>query len=161
MSKNTKEFFLKGLTAETIDGIFNTDNTDSSYRLSGRKGKSMEVRLSGKQSIFEEIAAEYERYIRLGALREGEKLPSVRTLAMQLGVNPNTVERAYAELERRGFVRTFPKKGAFVCAPPDADAVQEARVRIRALRAAGLKKEDALAVIEEVYGESVTGGKND
>lgn len=121
----------------------------------------MEVRLSGKQSIFEEIAAEYERYIRLGALREGEKLPSVRTLAMQLGVNPNTVERAYAELERRGFVRTFPKKGAFVCAPPDADAVQEARVRIRALWAAGLKKEDALAVIEEVYGESVTGGKND
>ena len=66
-----------------------------------------------------------------------------------------------AELERRGFVRTFPKKGAFVCAPPDADAVQEARVRIRALRAAGLKKEDALAVIEEVYGESITGGKND
>ena len=71
------------------------------------------------------------------------------------------MERAYAELERRGFVRTFPKKGAFVCAPPDADAVQEARVRIRALKAAGLKKEDALAVIEEVYGESVTGGKND
>ena len=99
----------------------------------------MEVRLSGKQSIFEEIAAEYERYIRLGALREGEKLPSVRTLAMQLGVNPNTVERAYAELERRGFVRTFPKKGAFVCAPPDADAVQEARVRIRALRAASMR----------------------
>ncbi|HIX09095.1 MAG TPA: GntR family transcriptional regulator [Firmicutes bacterium] len=113
----------------------------------------MEVRLSGKRNIFEEIAQEYERFIRLGALREGEKLPSVRALAMQLGVNPNTVERAYALLEQRGLVVTLPKKGVFVCAPhTESAAVSEARRHIRSLKHAGLKKEELLAVVEEVYG---------
>lgn len=70
----------------------------------------MEIRLRGKKSISEEIAGEYEKLIRYGALREGEKLPSCRALALELGINPNTVERAFAELERRGLVRTIPKR---------------------------------------------------
>lgn len=84
----------------------------------------MEVYLSGKRNIYEEIVETYAKYIRTGALRAGEKLPSCRGLAMQLGINPNTVERAYSELEKRGLIRTLPKKGAFVRAeaeekPPD------------------------------------------
>ena len=74
----------------------------------------MEVYLSGKRNIYEEIVETYTKYIRTGALRAGEKLPSCRGLAMQLGINPNTVERAYSELEKRGLIRTLPKKGAFV-----------------------------------------------
>lgn len=85
----------------------------------------MEVYLSGKRNIYEEIVETYAKYIRTGALRAGEKLPSCRGLAMQLGINPNTVERAYSELEKRGLIRTLPKKGAFVRGeaeekPPDA-----------------------------------------
>ena len=113
----------------------------------------MEVRLSGKQNIFEEIASEYERYIRLGALREGEKLPSVRTLAMQLGVNPNTVERAYALLEQKGLVFTLSKKGVFVCAqktePPLYD---EARRHVAALRSAGGQREEQISGVTGIYG---------
>ena len=117
----------------------------------------MEVRLSGKQNIFEEIAAEYERYIRLGVLQEGEKLPSVRALALQLGINPNTVERAYARLEERGLIYTLPKKGAFVSGQKAETAiVEEARRHVKALRDAGLKKEELAAVAEEVYGEGET-----
>lgn len=87
----------------------------------------MEVYLSGKRNIYEEIVETYAKYIRTGALRAGEKLPSCRGLAMQLGINPNTVERAYSELEKRGLIRTLPKKGAFVRGeaaekPPDAEA---------------------------------------
>ena len=74
----------------------------------------MEVRLTGKKSIYEEITDTYERYIRLGVLREGERLPSVRALAVKLWINPNTVERAYTELEARGLIRTIPKKGVYV-----------------------------------------------
>lgn len=74
----------------------------------------MEVYLSGKRNIYEEIVETYAKYIRTGALRAGEKLPSCRGLAMQLGINPNTVERAYSELEKRGLICTLPKKGAFV-----------------------------------------------
>lgn len=116
----------------------------------------MHVRLSGKSNIFEEIAQEYERYIRLGAFREGEKLPSVRALAEQLGVNPNTVERAYALLEERGMVRTLPKKGVFVCAREDA--LSEARRHIFALRSAGMSREQVLLAVEQVYSEDGQGG---
>ena len=90
---------------------------------------AMEVYLSGKRNIYEEIVETYAKYIRTGALRAGEKLPSCRGLAMQLGINPNTVERAYSELEKRGLIRTLPKKGAFVRAeaeeqPPDVPGTE-------------------------------------
>ena len=92
----------------------------------------MEVYLSGKRNIYEEIVETYAKYICTGALRAGEKLPSCRGLAMQLGINPNTVERAYSELEKRGLIRTLPKKGAFVRAeaeekPPDVPGTESGR----------------------------------
>ena len=92
----------------------------------------MEVYLSGKRNIYEEIVETYAKYIRTGALRAGEKLPSCRGLAMQLGINPNTVERAYSELEKRGLIRTLPKKGAFVRAeaeekPPDVPGTESGK----------------------------------
>ena len=55
----------------------------------------MNIRITGKRSVYLEIAEEYKRFIRLGVLSDGDKLPSVRALAVELGINPNTVERAY------------------------------------------------------------------
>lgn len=117
----------------------------------------MEIRLTGKKSIYEEITEAYERYIRLGALREGERLPSVRALAMRLGVNPNTVDRAYGELEARGLIRTIPKKGVFVNTAGQKPTLYEvAKGQLAALRGEGLTREEALRTIEEVYsGEEV------
>ena len=97
----------------------------------------MEVYLSGKRNIYEEIVETYAKYIRTGALRAGEKLPSCRGLAMQLGINPNTVERAYSELEKRGLIRTLPKKGAFVRAeaeekPPDVPGMESGEAGVPA-----------------------------
>ena len=99
----------------------------------------MEIFLRGKKNISEEIAEEYEKYIRCGALREGEKLPSCR---------------AFSGLERRGLVRTLPKKGVFVCARgPESHAEEEAERQLRALKAAGLTREQALSVLHKVFGE--------
>lgn len=114
----------------------------------------MDVRLSGKRSIYEDIVEEYARFIRLGVLREGEKLPSCRALAMQLGINPNTVERAFGELERRGLVRTIPKKGAFVHRMDDAaeHARAEAVRQLKEMRAAGLTAREVYALAREVFG---------
>jgi GntR family transcriptional regulator len=53
-----------------------------------------------------------------GTLRRGEQLPSVRDVAATLGINPNTVNRAYAELEREGVVETRRGRGTFVAAAP-------------------------------------------
>ena len=113
----------------------------------------MEVRLTGKKSIYEEITDTYERYIRLGVLREGERLPSVRALAVKLGINPNTVERAYTELETRGLIRTIPKKGVYVLgAQAHSRIYEEARHQLSVLRDAGLTQKEAQEALEEVYG---------
>lgn len=113
----------------------------------------MEVRLTGKKSIYEEITDTYERYIRLGVLREGERLPSVRALAVKLGINPNTVERAYTELEARGLIRTIPKKGVYVLGSQAHSRVyEEARHQLSVLKDAGLTEREARAALEEVYG---------
>ena len=113
----------------------------------------MEVRLTGKKSIYEEITDTYERYIRLGVLREGERLPSVRALAVKLGINPNTVERAYIELEARGLIRTIPKKGVYVLgAQAHSRIYEEARHQLSVLKDAGLTEREARAALEEVYG---------
>ena len=113
----------------------------------------MEIRLRGQKNISEEIAEEYEKLIRFNVLREGEKLPSCRALALQLGINPNTAERAFAELERRGLVKTIPKKGVFVCSSGETLVYEEAKRQLSAIRKAGLPKEELLALIEEVYKE--------
>ena len=63
----------------------------------------------------------FRSQIAAGILAQGEKLPSVRELASQLSINPNTIQRAYRELEQLGLVRTIPGKGCFVCGTDSAD----------------------------------------
>ena len=53
--------------------------------------------------------------ITAGVLQNGDKLPSVRELAAQLAINPNTIQRAYRELEMQGYIASVPGKGSFVC----------------------------------------------
>jgi len=64
--------------------------------------------------IFEQIADYYEKLITIGAIEPDTKITSVRNLSMELSINPNTVQKAYGELERRGYIYTVPGKGAFV-----------------------------------------------
>ena len=64
--------------------------------------------------IYVQILAEYKRLILSGALERGAKLPSVRELAGQLAINPNTIQRAYRELESAGYIYTVSGKGTFV-----------------------------------------------
>ena len=61
------------------------------------------------------------RLIVTGALAEGERLPSVRELAGQLAINPNTIQRAYRELESEGFIYSMTGKGSFVAPLQEVD----------------------------------------
>jgi GntR family transcriptional regulator len=110
---------------------------------------------SGKQNVYEEIAEQYKEYIRLGLLASGEKLPSVRAAAIELGVNPNTVARAYARLEEDGYVKSLPKKGIYVSflETEDEKADVKHKVILRELKQKGISKESLLKWIEEVYCE--------
>jgi len=64
--------------------------------------------------IYEQIVENFKMQIFKGILREGEQMPSVRSLAVELSTNPNTVQKAYAELERQGFIYTVKGRGNFV-----------------------------------------------
>ena len=68
--------------------------------------------------IYMQIKEGLCRLIHSGALATHERLPSVRELAGQLAINPNTIQRAYRELEAAGWVATVQGKGCFVCAAP-------------------------------------------
>ncbi|MBR3077749.1 MAG: GntR family transcriptional regulator [Oscillospiraceae bacterium] len=63
--------------------------------------------------IYEQLEEKLRRLILSGAIGEGERLPSVRELAAQLAINPNTIQRAYRELEQAGFIYSVPGKGSF------------------------------------------------
>lgn len=71
--------------------------------------------------IYSQIADNFRSQIRAGVLADGEKLPSVRELASELAINPNTIQRAYQELEKEGWIASVSGKGSFVCAPDKTD----------------------------------------
>lgn len=116
----------------------------------------MQLNFSGKQDVYLEIAEKYKEYIRLGIIKNGEKLPSVREAAGELGVNPNTVARAYSKLEEDGYIRSLPKKGAFVTYGEDKNEAKEPdkRAVIYAFRDMGISKQTLIEWIEEVYKEN-------
>ncbi len=66
------------------------------------------------RAIYEQIATYYEKLILRGILKEDEQLPSVRTLAMELSTNPNTVQKAFSRMESDGFIYSVKGKGSFV-----------------------------------------------
>ena len=74
--------------------------------------------------IYEQIKDGLRKLVVSGALSVGDKLPSVRELAAELTINPNTIQRAYRELESTGLIVTVPGKGCFVCDPPDLQVTQ-------------------------------------
>ena len=69
--------------------------------------------------IYGQILDGIRDQIRTGVLQPGDRLPSVRELAAELTINPNTIQRAYRELESTGLIATVPGKGCFVCQQPD------------------------------------------
>ena len=69
--------------------------------------------------IYIQITDCFREQIAAGILRPDEKLPSVRDLACQLTINPNTIQRAYRELENEGWIASVAGKGSFVCGIPD------------------------------------------
>lgn len=71
--------------------------------------------------IYEQIKDGLRKLIVTGALAAGEKLPSVRSLATQLSINPNTIQRAYNELENEGYIYSVPGKGSFAAGNAGTD----------------------------------------
>jgi len=105
--------------------------------------------------IYTQIADNFRNQIRAGILVEGEKLPSVRELASELAINPNTIQRAYRELETDGWIASVSGKGSFVCgAPrqenPETDALwQELDTVTAKLMASGTSRQAILQYLKQ------------
>ena len=99
------------------------------------------------------------RLILSGAVKTGERLPSVRELAGQLAINPNTIQRAYRELESDGFIYSVSGKGSFAAALAEVDAgrrsakEQEFRAAAQELLRLGTPKADLMAILDQLEEE--------
>ena len=67
-----------------------------------------------KRPIYEQITEKIKNLIVVGVLTENDKIPSVRNMAIEMSINPNTIQRAYQELERDGYIYTVKGRGNFV-----------------------------------------------
>lgn len=103
-------------------------------------------KFSGKP-VYEQLIEGVERNILTGVFAEGSQLPSLRELSAALSVNPNTIQKSYAELTRRGVILPAPGSGCYVA--PNAREVlrREARAKLEALRS--LAEELRLAGVDE------------
>ena len=104
--------------------------------------------------IYSQIVGGFREQILSGILATGDRLPSVRELAAQLAINPNTIQRAYRELEMEGWVATVPGKGCFVCGVPAASGQEDALLKefdktAAALLALGISRETLIRRLEQ------------
>lgn len=105
--------------------------------------------------IYEQIKDGLRKLIVTGAMAPDEKLPSVRALAAQLAINPNTIQRAYNELEGEGYIYSVPGKGSFASANAGADQARrqelmnQAAELVAELRYLGVTQEELLALVKE------------
>ena len=103
---------------------------------------------------FEQLRVQLLAQIENGELPPGTQLPTVRRLAADLGLAPNTVARTYRELEQGGFVRTAGRRGTVVAEPsPDVgdDARRSASDFVRRMRALGLNPTEALQLVRQAF----------
>ncbi|MBS3938632.1 MAG: GntR family transcriptional regulator [Peptococcaceae bacterium] len=117
--------------------------------------------------IYQQLIQGVKEALLRGGLRFGDKMPSVRELAGQLAINPNTIQKAYQELERQGVIESLRGRGTFVCQHIEAhaDLARQAEVN-EALRKAlieahylGLGAEQIMAMVKEHLHDLSIGGE--
>ena len=116
------------------------------------------VDVMSRVPVYEQIIKQVEEQVLTGILKEGDKLPSVRSLSVKLSINPNTIQKAYTELDRRQLIITVPGKGSFISEKAIEVVVANSREKmtelnkiIRELALAGVTKEEIINNIEEVF----------
>lgn len=116
------------------------------------------VDVMSRVPVYEQIIKQVEEQVLTGILKEGDKLPSVRSLSVKLSINPNTIQKAYTELDRRQLIITVPGKGSFisekaieVVGANSREKMTELNKIIRELALAGVTKEEIINNIEDVF----------
>lgn len=110
--------------------------------------------------IYEQVVEKFQTLILKGVLEPDAQLPSVRSLAVELSINPNTIQRAYGELERQGFIYTVKGRGGFVRYHEDLLEVRKERLRKQLLEV--LKEARELNIpVQELLDDCMTESTGD
>ena len=110
-------------------------------------------------AVYEQIVVQVKKYVMTGILQAEAKMPSVRKMSVELNVNPNTVQRAYTELERAGVIVTSPGRGAFVSQTGQAVLQEERKITaikkletvLNDLKVSHVAKKQVLDIVDEIY----------
>lgn len=114
---------------------------------------------SDKRPIYEQIVDRFQTLILNGVLEPDQKMPSVRSLAIELSINPNTIQRAYAQLERDGYLYTIKGRGSFVRFDEDMMKKQQEKLLgrlsqvLEECKKNGVSREEASRCVEKCYEE--------
>ena len=103
-----------------------------------------------RKLIYEQLIDNIKNLILRGDLRKDDFLPSVRSLAKELGINPNTIQKAYNELERQGIIASLPGRGSIIISEPKDIACAGKEVLSTELTAL-IKKADTLNMSKEEF----------
>lgn len=112
-----------------------------------------------KRPIYEQIIDRFQMLILNGVLEPDTQLPSVRSLAMDLAINANTIQRAYSELERRGLIYSVKGRGNFVSAQKDVVKEQQElllddlRAQLKVCKESGIEFNQVLDCVREIFQE--------
>lgn len=116
--------------------------------------------MEGDSPIYCQIIRFVKRSLAAGIVQDGEEMPSRRMLSALLGVNPNTIQKAYRMLEEEGLIVSHTGAKSYVTVPPErleevrAQLLEEdARKLVNALRQTGIDRKEALALIERLWDE--------
>lgn len=72
------------------------------------------INYMSRTPVYEQIIEQIENYVLLGIFKYGDRIPSVRSLSLELSINPNTIQKAYSELDRKGITSSVPGRGSFI-----------------------------------------------
>ena len=119
------------------------------------------VDMRDRKPIYEQLIDNIRTLAVQGHLKPDEHLPSVRALAAELAINPNTIQKAYAELERQNVIYSLPGRGNFISPDIGSVAKQERQRQLEALgvmfrqaQNAGVEKSEIQTLLDTVYNES-------
>lgn len=100
-----------------------------------------------RQPVYEQLIEQLERFVLTGVLKPGDQMPSVRSLSMELSINPNTIQKAYSELDSRRLIYSVPGRGCFISENALPLISEQKREKLAVLDR--LLEELALAGVEE------------
>mgnify|MGYP002518479841 FL=1 len=108
--------------------------------------------------VYEQIVNQLEHFILTGILTADTQIPSVRNLSVTLSINPNTIQKAYAELDRNGIIYSVPGRGCFITkeakeilSNKKMGKLSNLKEIINELKLAGLPMDTVIATVKEVY----------